>query len=83
MIDQARNKYKNIRGIYTKAVDNNGETGAAPDRLKYFDEMDRVYGTKPSTRPHYLIDSHKDPKVVIDGEKNSGECKGEKGSSQV
>ena len=54
---QCREKIKKLKGEYRKAKDKQGKTGEQPSTWEFFDSIDAILGTKPSTRPPITIDS--------------------------
>ena len=54
---QCRDKIKNLKTKYKEIKDNNGETGRGRKSCKFFDEMDRILGHRPTSVPHVLFES--------------------------
>ena len=54
---QCRGKIKKLKGGHRKAKDKEGKTGEQPSTWKFFDGIDTILGTKPSTRPPIVIDT--------------------------
>ena len=50
-------KIKKLKGEYRKAKDKQGKTGEQPSTWEFFDAIDAILGTKPSTRPLIVIDT--------------------------
>ena len=54
---QCRDKIKKLKGEYRKAKDKQDKTGEQPSTWEFFDAIDAILGTKPSTRPPVVIDT--------------------------
>ena len=54
---QCRDKIKKLKGECRKAKDKQGKTGEQPSTWEFFDAIDAILGTKPSTRPPVVIDT--------------------------
>ena len=54
---QCRDKIRNLKTKYKEIRDNNGETGRGRKSCKFFDEMDRILGHRPTSVPHVLFES--------------------------
>ena len=54
---QNRDKIKKLKGEYRKAKDKQGKTGEQSSTWEFFDAIDAILGTKPSTRPPVVIDT--------------------------
>ena len=54
---QCRDKIRNLKTKYKEIRDNNGETGRGRKYCKFFDEMDRILGHRPTSVPHVLFES--------------------------
>ena len=51
---QVQNK-KNWKTKYRTAKDNNNETGRGRTTFKYYDDLDRVLGHRPASRPLHVV----------------------------
>ena len=54
---QCRDKIKKLKEEYRKEKDKQGKTGKQPSIWEFFDVIDAILGTKPSTRPPVVIDT--------------------------
>ena len=54
--EQCRTKVKKIRQEYKKFKDNHNLTGRGSIQWKYFKKLDKIFGTRPATRPQVLLD---------------------------
>ena len=64
--DQCRVKVKKLRGEYRKVKDGNNKTGEDRKEWKYFEVVDDILGTRPSTKPEVLVDILEDEEEVIE-----------------
>ncbi|XP_070552455.1 uncharacterized protein [Ptychodera flava] len=55
--DQCLNKWKSLKREYKSTVDHNSHTGNNKKTCLFYEEFNRLYGNKPSTRPDYTIES--------------------------
>ncbi|XP_033126392.1 trihelix transcription factor ASIL1-like, partial [Anneissia japonica] len=53
---QIINKCKNLRRQYTAAKDANNKSGNPPSEWVYFEEMDKIFGERPVSRPIHILD---------------------------
>lgn len=54
---QCQNKWKSVKREYRSVIDHNAKSGNEPKTCKFFDEMNNLYGNKPSTRPQFVLDT--------------------------
>ena len=55
---QCQSKFKHLRELYRNYKDKKARSGAGAAKApKLFKEMDEVLGTRPQTRPTFLLDS--------------------------
>ncbi|KAI8490611.1 hypothetical protein Bbelb_318790 [Branchiostoma belcheri] len=55
--EQCRTKMKNLRARYKEAFDNNHRSGRGLDKPPFYDELDRIFADRPSTRPTFVVDT--------------------------
>lgn len=63
--DQCREKAKKLKGEYRKVKDKQGKTGTGRVTWKFFDVLDDLLGTRPSTKPAVMVDSLRDSEDEI------------------
>ena len=63
--DQCRIKVKKLRAEYRKVKDGNNKTGEDRKEWKYFEAIDDILGTRPSTKPEVLVDTLEDEKEEV------------------
>lgn len=54
---QLSNKWKSIKREYKSTVDHNLKSGNSRKTCKFFDQLNNIYDTKPSTKPACVLDS--------------------------
>lgn len=54
---QLSNKWKSIKREYKSTVDHNLKSRNSRKTCKFFDQLNNIYGTKPSTKPACVLDS--------------------------
>ena len=55
--EQCKSKIKNLKTEYRTAKDNNNETGKGRKTFKYYDDLDKVLGHRPASRPPVVLDA--------------------------
>ena len=58
--EQCRVIVKKLRGEFRKVRDGNDKTGEDRKEWKYFDAIDDILGSKPSTKPEVVVDTLQD-----------------------
>ena len=56
-INQCREKVKKLKKSYRTVSDNNNVTGRKRKSCKFYEELDRILGVKPATKPTFEISS--------------------------
>ena len=64
--DQCRLKVKKLRGEYRKVKDGNNKNREDRKEWKYFEVIDDILGTRPSTKLEVLLDMLEDEEEVIE-----------------
>lgn len=54
---QCSNKWKTVKREYKNTVDHNNKSGNDKKSCKFYEELNDLYGTKPSTTPSYTMES--------------------------
>jgi len=54
---QVREKIKQLKQAYKKAKDSNNKSGNNRKTFKYFENIDKILGDRPITRPESLLES--------------------------
>ncbi|XP_062576623.1 uncharacterized protein LOC134238512 isoform X2 [Saccostrea cucullata] len=56
--EKCSNKWKSIKRDYKTVVDKNAKSGSGKQKkCKFFDELNNLFGNKPSTRPECVVDT--------------------------
>lgn len=56
--EQCVNKFKDLKRVWRSCIDHNAKTGNEPKTCPFFNELNEVYGMKPSTRPSFTFSSY-------------------------
>ena len=70
---QCRDKIKKLRGEYRKIKDNNKETGRNRKNLKFYDPLNEILASRPTTQPAVVIDSLLEVEEVMKCHEENGE----------
>ena len=68
---QVKNKWNKLKKDYRKVVDENNNTGNHPARFKYFEDFNKIFGNRTSTKPMVVFDTGKKRPLTPDTDSKS------------